>query len=279
MRFRCSTDDKPGADVPAPHRQGRTGGDPLPCVEAGTDDAPPPEFSRNAGPPLRGPARSDLRFVAAWGRWMQYTGQHWQFDDTLHAFDLARRICRQAAADCNDTPRVAAAVASAKTVAAVERLAKADRRSLPRSAGIPMRGRLTCRGHCDCARQAAPQHPATTSPRSSPWGRAPPIARDGNRTSTATRRRRRTGEYPATRARLCVTGATREHALFFLLWHWSKWKKRHDQYSGHLKGLRADCRRRNLHGEPHRPPYNRTCCIARCPACDRRRDRGRPALG
>src|SRR5215204_4619931 len=70
----------------------------------------------------------DLRYVSAWGRWLQYTGQHWVFDDTLHAFDRARKVCREAASECNDTPRVAAAVASAKTVAAVERLAKADRR-------------------------------------------------------------------------------------------------------------------------------------------------------
>src|SRR5207248_5345765 len=38
----------------------------------------------------------------------------------------ARRICREAAAECR-RPTIAAAVASAKTVAAVERLAKADR--------------------------------------------------------------------------------------------------------------------------------------------------------
>ena len=46
-------------------------------------------------------------------------------DETLHAFDLARAICREVAAGCE---KPASAVASAKTVAAVERLAKADRR-------------------------------------------------------------------------------------------------------------------------------------------------------
>src|SRR5262249_10936170 len=46
---------------------------------------------------------------------------------TLHAFDRARAICREVALEC-DSPKAAAAVASAKTVAAVERLAKADRR-------------------------------------------------------------------------------------------------------------------------------------------------------
>jgi putative DNA primase/helicase len=70
---------------------------------------------------------ADLRYVAAWGRWLSYNGVCWRFDETLLAFDLARKICRGAAAKCND-PKVAAALASAKTVAAVVTLAKTDRR-------------------------------------------------------------------------------------------------------------------------------------------------------
>jgi putative DNA primase/helicase len=66
-----------------------------------------------------------LRYVAAWARWLCYDGTRWNYDDTLHAFDLARAICREIATDCD---RPATTVASAKTVAAVERLAKADRR-------------------------------------------------------------------------------------------------------------------------------------------------------
>jgi putative DNA primase/helicase len=66
-----------------------------------------------------------LRHVAAWGWWLSYDGTRWTRDDTLHAFDRARVICREIATDCE---RSASAVASAKTVAAVERLAKADRR-------------------------------------------------------------------------------------------------------------------------------------------------------
>jgi len=69
----------------------------------------------------------ELRYVAAFGRWMRYDGIRWGFDDTLHAFDRARAICREVALDC-DKAKVATAIASAKTVAAVERLAKADRR-------------------------------------------------------------------------------------------------------------------------------------------------------
>ena len=69
----------------------------------------------------------DLRYVAPWGRWLRWNGRKWEFDHSLVAFDLTRQACRQAAAACNK-PAQAATLASAKPVAAVERLAKADRR-------------------------------------------------------------------------------------------------------------------------------------------------------
>jgi putative DNA primase/helicase len=49
----------------------------------------------------------------------------WASDETLHVFDRARAICREVAADCD---KAANSVTSAKTVAAVEKLARADRR-------------------------------------------------------------------------------------------------------------------------------------------------------
>lgn len=70
--------------------------------------------------------RGDLRFVSAWGKWMIWDSRKWASDETLAGFDYARAICRAAAAECNK-PKVAVNLASAKTVAAVERLAKADR--------------------------------------------------------------------------------------------------------------------------------------------------------
>jgi putative DNA primase/helicase len=91
------------------------------------DDIRPPAFSDEALA-LQFAERhaNDLRYVAAWGRWLHWDQTCWQFDDTLRAFDRARRICREAAAKC-DKPKIATMLASAKTVAAVERLAKADR--------------------------------------------------------------------------------------------------------------------------------------------------------
>ena len=57
---------------------------------------------------------------------MIWDGVRWAFDETMRAFDLSRLICRAAAKQCNK-PGEAKALAAAKTVAAVERLAKAYR--------------------------------------------------------------------------------------------------------------------------------------------------------
>ncbi|MEE8041625.1 MAG: phage/plasmid primase, P4 family [Pseudomonadales bacterium] len=81
-----------------------------------SEDALGREFTRRHG--------DDLRYVAGWGRWLMWDGTHWAFDETMRSFDLARDVCRKAAQECN---KGAKQVASAKTVAAVEKLAKADR--------------------------------------------------------------------------------------------------------------------------------------------------------
>jgi putative DNA primase/helicase len=66
-----------------------------------------------------------LRYVAMWGRWLSYDGIRWSYDDTLKVFDRARTICREIATGGH---KPMSAIASAKTVAAVERLARSDRR-------------------------------------------------------------------------------------------------------------------------------------------------------
>jgi putative DNA primase/helicase len=70
---------------------------------------------------------SDLRFVAAQGKWFIYDGKCWHVDDTLLALDLVRHICREEAAACKKK-RLAASIASASTASAVDRLARCDRR-------------------------------------------------------------------------------------------------------------------------------------------------------
>lgn len=68
-----------------------------------------------------------LRYVAKWGSWLYWDGTRWKLEDTLKAFDFARVVAREAAVDCKKLTDKAK-IASAKTVAAIEKLARADRR-------------------------------------------------------------------------------------------------------------------------------------------------------
>jgi Bifunctional DNA primase/polymerase, N-terminal/D5 N terminal like len=58
----------------------------------------------------------DYRYVAKNSQWMRWATTRWEPEDTLHAFDMARKLCREAGD------------AKAKTVAAVVTLARSDRR-------------------------------------------------------------------------------------------------------------------------------------------------------
>jgi P4 family phage/plasmid primase-like protien len=69
----------------------------------------------------------NLRYTAAWGQWSAWDGHAWRPDATCYVFDLARQICREQSARCEDE-RLRSRIASAQTVSAVERLARADRR-------------------------------------------------------------------------------------------------------------------------------------------------------
>jgi P4 family phage/plasmid primase-like protien len=94
------------------------------------DDATPPEFSDEALALEFAKRHADeLRHVASLGTWNIWTGSYWCPDATMQAVDLARAVCRSASSLVPPKrERLAFAVASAKTVAAVERLARADRR-------------------------------------------------------------------------------------------------------------------------------------------------------
>jgi putative DNA primase/helicase len=69
----------------------------------------------------------ELRYVAEWGRWMKYDGQCWREERTLLVFDLIRNLCKELARESNNKSEIKT-IKSAKTIAAVERIAKADRR-------------------------------------------------------------------------------------------------------------------------------------------------------
>ena len=40
---------------------------------------------------------NDLRYVAKSSQWMRWNGETWQSEDTLAAFDEARKLCRRPA--------------------------------------------------------------------------------------------------------------------------------------------------------------------------------------
>jgi putative DNA primase/helicase len=86
------------------------------------DDALALQFSTRYG--------NDLRYTAAWKRWSTWDGTRWAKDESLYVFDLARSGCRSAAswAAALQQEYIARHIASAATVAAVERLARTDRR-------------------------------------------------------------------------------------------------------------------------------------------------------
>jgi putative DNA primase/helicase len=71
--------------------------------------------------------KDDLRYIATKSTWLKWDGTRWYPEATHLAFDLARRSCR-ADAQAFGNGGAPAQVYSAKTIAAVERMAKADRR-------------------------------------------------------------------------------------------------------------------------------------------------------
>jgi putative DNA primase/helicase len=111
--------DEDSPQVVRPPVAGESDGEDGPLPPGFTEDALALGFTRRHA--------DDWRYLAAWGQWLCWTGTHWQHETTLKAFDLARLVCRGAAASCRN-PKIAAKISSAGTVAAVERLARADRR-------------------------------------------------------------------------------------------------------------------------------------------------------
>ena len=87
----------------------------------------PPPFSEDAiASAFAANFHWEFRYVAAFGHWMFYDGTRWVKENTLAAFDIARVLCREFA-EMAENQREARMLTSAATVAAVERMARADR--------------------------------------------------------------------------------------------------------------------------------------------------------
>ena len=94
-------------------------------------DARPPEFSDDAlAQKFAERHGENFHYIADWGHWFEWDDVRWAREPTYRAFDRARAICRVAASEAKASGKTSTAVklASAKTVAAVERMAKTDRR-------------------------------------------------------------------------------------------------------------------------------------------------------
>ncbi len=179
----------------------------------------PPEFSdENLALHFAGAHAEDLRFVDAWGRWLLWDGQRWAFDETRKAFDLVRAECREAAARCNEK-RLPLQLASAKTVAAVHRLAQSDQRLAgitdqwdadPWALNIPG-GTIDLRSAE--RRPATPGDYSTKMTAIAPGGQCPLFHRFLDEVMG------HDAELKAYLQRVfgyALTGSTQEHALFFL---------------------------------------------------------------
>jgi putative DNA primase/helicase len=159
-----------------------------------------------------------LRYVAGSSRWFIYTGKQWAADETLHAFDMARLVCREASAECNKQ-KVASTLASAKTVAAIERLAKSDRRMAATMDQFDVDPMLlnTPSGVVDLCTGRMREHQAsdylTRITAVSPSGACPTWREFLNR---ATAGDVELQNFLQRKAGYALTGLTREHALFFI---------------------------------------------------------------
>ena len=92
-------------------------GDLMAGVNWGTEDGIASAFTRRYG--------LDWRYCAQWSKWLVWTGQRWNDDQVLFVNHLARGICRAASMKA-DSPRLKAKLASASTIAAVERIARTE---------------------------------------------------------------------------------------------------------------------------------------------------------
>jgi len=191
----------------------------LSAIASGSD-ALPPRFSEESLALRFSRWHADsLRFVNEWGCWMSWDGCRWREDRTLAVFDRVRASCREASAECGNDEKTGVRLASKLTVAAVERLIQSDRRHAAIAEQWDSDPWLlnTPAGTVDLRTGKMHQHErehyitkVTTAGASgdcSLWLRFLERITDGD-TELQSFLQRVIG--------YCLTGSTREHALFFM---------------------------------------------------------------
>jgi putative DNA primase/helicase len=160
----------------------------------------------------------DWSYVAAWAKWLVWTGKRWHAEATLHARHLIRHICREISLKA-DSPKLASRIASNSTVNGVERLACTDRRhaataeewdadlwllNTPNGVVELVSGRIRDHRREDRMTKMASASPQGDCPT---WRMFLHEVTGGDLELQG---------YLARMAGYCLTGSTREHALFFV---------------------------------------------------------------
>lgn len=165
---------------------------------------------------------TQLRYVTSRAAWIYWNGSRWTVDETDYVADLAKRHCQSEAAICSGTPgqtaATARAVCSKRTVSAVLDLARTDQRIASRASDWDQDPWLlgTPDGIVDLRtgtlRAAAPEDHVTKSTAVSPAGDCPTWLAFLHRATGGDIERQ---AYLQRVAGYCLTGSTREQALFF----------------------------------------------------------------
>jgi P4 family phage/plasmid primase-like protien len=182
------------------------------------DQILPPDFADDAlGLRFTATFAPSLRFVATWNRWMLWNGQVWKKDDTLRVYDLVRRSCRTISDEAGDA-KTKFALASARTVAAIEKLVRSDRRHASSAEQWDADPWLlnTPAGIVDLRTGETSEHDAnhlmTKSTAVAPAGDCPLWREFLDR---VTGNDRQLADFLKRIAGYCLTGITAEHAMFF----------------------------------------------------------------
>ena len=160
---------------------------------------------------------NNLRYVSTLNKWLFWGGRRWEFDATELVLSRARDLCRRESSRCA-SPAQAKSVGSAKTVRAVEFLARADRRHAATPDQWDRDPWLlnTPDGVIDLRTGAMREHRQedylTRITAVSPLAGAPMWIKS---LETITANDIELRAYLRRVAGYCLTGSTREHAMFF----------------------------------------------------------------
>lgn len=91
--------------------------EPIEGIDYATENGVALAFSHHFGP--------DVRYCAAWSRWLNWSGKRWEIDGGLHVKHLARLVCCSAA-NFTSKPHVQARLTSAGAFSSIERIVRAD---------------------------------------------------------------------------------------------------------------------------------------------------------